>query len=73
MSSFAKFKDKDNKKERGFVKFKDKNDLKKRGVLVFANLTWDNTIRGEKGTSTLQSSRTKTNRGREVKLYEVQG
>lgn len=32
MSSFAKFKDKDNKKEGGLVKFKDEND-KKGGVL----------------------------------------
>ncbi len=72
MSSFAKFKDKDNRKEGGLVKFKDEND-KKGGVLGFANLTWDMTIKGEKGTSTLQSPRTRTNRGREVKLYKVQG
>jgi hypothetical protein len=32
VSSFAKFKDKDNKKEGGLVKFKDKNDKKRRGV-----------------------------------------
>jgi hypothetical protein len=72
VSSFAKVKVKDNKKEGGLVKFKDEND-KKGGVLGFTNLTWDKTIKGEKGTSTLQSSRTRTNRGREVKLYKVQG
>jgi hypothetical protein len=34
VSSFAKFKDKDNNKKRGLVKFKDENDKKTGGVGV---------------------------------------
>lgn len=35
MSSFAKFRDKDNKKEGGLVKFKDENDKKRGGVGLY--------------------------------------
>lgn len=38
MLRFAKFKDKDNKKEGGLVKFEDGNDKKRGGVSGFANL-----------------------------------
>jgi len=72
VSSFAKFKDKDNKKEGDLVKFKDENDNKRRGVRLCKPHLGQN-IKGGKGTSTLQSLRTKTNRGREVKFYKVQG